>query len=118
LSRFLISVAVLGALLIVAARFWRPAPSWDVAIVAFLAVTTAGIYMLLYPRRADPEKFTQLYLLSIVVKLLLSAAFAVVFLLNAEDPSVNTVFFLIAYLLFTGLEVVFLLVKSNPKKNS
>jgi hypothetical protein len=119
LTRFFISVLALGAIMVVIARSGESTPSWDIGIVTFLAATTSLIYILLNPKREEPERFTQLYLLSIVVKITLSAAFAVLFLkLAPEGTMANTVFFLVAYLLYTGLEVIFLLLKSKAKKIS
>lgn len=90
---------------------------WEVSIISFCGVSTLLVCVLLYPKKADAEKFTQLYLLSIVIKLLISGGFVVVFLiLDPENAERNTVFFLVAYVIFTAAEVIFLLLKSGRRQ--
>jgi hypothetical protein len=112
LIRFLIVVLVLSAVMLIAVRnLFETPPTWDLWIVVYLAITTAAVYLFLY-RRNDPEKFTQIYLLSITVKILLSCGFVLTFILT--DPAgdnFNAIFFMIGYVIFTALEVVFLLLK-------
>jgi hypothetical protein len=89
-----------------------PMPSWGIPIIIYLAVTTTLIYFFL--RRYQGEKLTQLYLLSITVKILLSCAFVIIFILNDRPgANFNAVFFMIGYIIFTAAEVVFLLLKKN-----
>jgi hypothetical protein len=58
--------------------------------------------------------FVQLYLLTMVVKLVAYASFnLIVILKDRADASANAVFFILAYVIFTGLEVTFLFKKIN-----
>jgi len=83
-----------------------------IAIIIFLTFLTGAILLLLWKRSG--ENLTQVYLGSITIKLLLSAGFVSWFILyNQEEANSNVVFFLIAYVIFTALEVIFLLVKKR-----
>jgi len=82
------------------------------AIIIFLLILTAGIYLIL--RKRSGENLTQVYLGSITIKLLLSAGFVSwVILYDQEEANSNVVFFLIAYVIFTAAEVIFLLLKKR-----
>ena len=62
-----------------------------------------------YLVRAGDNSFVQLYLLTMVVKLLAYCAYNVVIILqDRENAGINVGFFLITYLLFTTLELAFL----------
>jgi hypothetical protein len=65
-------------------------------------------------RRSSPQNFTPVYLSSITAKLILSCAFVIIFI-KADKPAAgyNTVFFLVAYVIFTSGEVIFLLLKKK-----
>jgi hypothetical protein len=112
LTRFLIAVAAVSGFMLYAGRtLFETPPSWDIGIVTFLAITTVAIYLFLY-RKNDPEKFTQIYLLSITVKLLVSCVFVIIFIVtDRAGADFNAVFFMAGYVIFTTLEVVFLLLK-------
>ena len=65
-------------------------------------------------RSRQPELFPLAYLGSIAVKMLLSLAYLVVIVLDSPSEAMaNAIVFLIAYLLFTGLELWWLL-RSRP----
>lgn len=81
-------------------------------IVAFLATITVVSYLIL--RKRQGENLTQVYLLSITVKILLSCGFVIALILtNKPDANSNVVFFLIGYVTFTAAEVIFLLLKKK-----
>jgi len=86
--------------------------TWPVGIIIFLSIITIVTCFLV--RRSSQENFTPVYLSSITVKLILSCAFVIIFI-KADKPAANynTVFFLIAYLIFTAGEVIFLLLKKR-----
>lgn len=112
MTRFLLAVATVSAVMLFAVRrLFETPPSWEVAIVAFLAVTTIAVYLFLH-RKNDPEKFTRIYLGSITVKILLSCAFVMVFIVSdRKSADSNAIFFISGYLIFTATEVAFLLLK-------
>jgi hypothetical protein len=93
-------------------RVLTTVPSWDIAIVIFLASTTLIVFFLL--RNIQGEKFTRIYLLSITAKILLSCTFVIIFVLNdRQGADYNAIFFLIGYIIFTAAEVAVLLLKKN-----
>ena len=84
----------------------------SILIVVFLAVLTIGVLFIL--RNKSGESLTQVYLASITVKLLLSGGFVTWFILyDQQQANYNVVFFLVAYVIFTAAEVIFLLVKKR-----
>ncbi len=115
---FLLALAAISAALLFGLAPVLPQPpSWGVAIVTFLALTTALVYFFL--RKTEGEKLTRVYLLSISVKILLSGAFVIIFVLkDQQGADYNAVFFLSGYVIFTAVEVIFLLLRPGPKKIS
>lgn len=82
--------------------------TWVVALI------TAIIFMYLF-RSNKGTWFVQLYLLSMVVKLLAYFAYNLIIIL--EDPQnaiANVAYFLSVYVAFTALEIVFLYRKISP----
>jgi hypothetical protein len=87
-----------------------PGLFWEILIC--LALSTTILFRYLY--RAQSNSFVQLYLLTMVIKLLAYGAFAVfVILEDRAGAPLNIGFFLISYLLFTLLELVILYPKIN-----
>jgi hypothetical protein len=85
-----------------------PLPSYFVQTLLFLVFSTGLLFAYLY-RSASPGYFVQLYLLSMAIKLLAYGAYNLVII--RSDPSgaiPNVVFFMLAYFIFTVLEIVFL----------
>jgi hypothetical protein len=65
-------------------------------------------------RKRSGENLTQVYLGSITIKLLLSCGFVAWFILyDREQANSNVIFFLVAYVIFTAAEVIFLLLKKR-----
>ncbi|MEI9919564.1 MAG: hypothetical protein WDO14_12265 [Bacteroidota bacterium] len=86
-------------------------------IVVFLVAITLGSYLLL--RKKSGQDLMLGYLLSITSKIVLSCGFVIAFiLLDRPNADYNAVFFLVGYVIFTAAEVIFLLLKSKPKKIS
>jgi hypothetical protein len=121
LVRFLL--VLIAAALIAAGVTWLlfdqglvPAlPSFFYQTLLLLTVSTFFIYRYML-KMSKPEIFTQMYLLTIVVKLIAYLAYNL--LVIREDPTgavLNVVFFLVLYLVFTALEVVFLYRKITPR---
>ena len=103
----------------IAARGGIPqVPSFLFETTALVALFTAIIFVYLY--RSDRDKvFVQLYLLSMAVKLV--AYFAYVLIIILDDPpgaAANAVYFLLAYTIFTALEIGFLYGKITPPSGS
>ena len=90
-------------------------PSYTWQIVAFLAFSTLVIfYYLSQSSFSEPQAFTQIYLLSIALKIVAYAIFILVIILQDKPGAVgNALLFIAAYLLFTLIEVVFLFNKMN-----
>ena len=81
-------------------------------IVVFLAVITITSYLVV--RKKSPQNFTSVYLLSITLKIILSCIFVIVLVLSdKEGANSNVALFLAGYLIFTGAEVAFLLLKKK-----
>jgi len=85
-------------------------PSFLILILTILALITWLVY--LFIRRTNREDFIKNYLLTIVLKLLIGGVF-IFSLLYIDKPGAdaNAIFFMVAYLLFTALEVGFLFKK-------
>ncbi|SRR5260221_9166562 len=82
-------------------------PSFLFLILGVLTVATWLVYF--FVQRTKSEDLVKNYLLTIVLKLLSGGIF--IFILLYKDKSgadANAIFFMAAYLVFTGLEVGFL----------
>ncbi len=76
--------------------------------LVLLVLTTSIIYVYLYKARTSAY-FTQLYLLTMVVKVLAYCAYILLMVLKDKPAAVeNAVFFLVCYFTFTALEIGFL----------
>ncbi|MBS1559678.1 MAG: hypothetical protein JST69_13235 [Bacteroidetes bacterium] len=81
-------------------------------ILLVVAGATWVIYFLI--NRTPSEKWVKNYLLSIVLKLLLGGGFiSILIFVDKTHANANALFFMIAYFMFTGLEVSFLLKRFN-----
>jgi EamA domain-containing membrane protein RarD len=83
-----------------------------VYIIAFLAAITITSYFLL--RKRSGQNLIPAYLLSITTKILLSCVFVIFFILSdKEGANSNIALFLVGYVIFTAVEVTFLLLKKK-----
>lgn len=123
--RFLLSLSLLAILLLVTLWVgsfldWWLLPSFWKEIVFFLFFITLIITNYLFKLcKKQPQAFVQFYLLSITLKMFAGLGF--VFLLIWKAPTEvrgNVGLLIISYLLFTGLEVHFLMKKTSPEKDS
>ena len=107
----LLAVAALLALLCYAAaglHIIHGMPSFFVTTLVFTTLTTALLYSYLV-KRAAPGFFVPMYLLTMVVKLLGGGVYAYILITTDKaGTAANVVFFLLAYMTFTALEIVFL----------
>ncbi len=96
-----------GSVLIFSTPAFEPFPSYLWQTLIFLNLCTIGAFYFLL--KAVPSSFVQLYLLTTVLKLFAYCAYNVAIILqDRPNAGVNVGFFLIAYVLFTTLELVFL----------
>ncbi len=118
----LLIVAVAGSLWI--STSWLSAkglidgmPSYTVEILALLAVSTVLIYYFLQKMKSvDPVDFIRNFLVTVVLKLLLSGALIIILIkLDPTGANANALFFMISYFLFTACEVTALTLKKNAE---
>jgi hypothetical protein len=114
LATTILTLTLLAGLYYARAQDWIVSfPSFALEILFFLAGSTLVIFYILI-RRAEAESFTQSYLLSIVLKILVYGTFIFVLIfMDSSEATVNTAFFITSYLLFTALEVAFLFKNKN-----
>lgn len=108
--KFLITLS-LTALGILAISIWgmEKQPEFLYQSLVFLFLATAGLYRFLFKMKQDrPDYFVQLYLLTLVVKIIASAAYLFVMVIGLADPARDVVFFMAVYFVFTALEIGFL----------
>jgi hypothetical protein len=106
----------LTALAILTLSIWgiESQPDFLYHTLIFLFLATAGLYrFLLKTKQERPDYFVQLYLLTLVVKILGSAAYLFVMVYGHPDPARDVVFFMAVYFVFTALEITFLYQKVN-----
>jgi amino acid transporter len=94
---------------------WWTLPQMWIQVLVFLFIVTLIIgFNLIRIRKNHPQVFVQFYLLSISVKMVAGLAF--IFFLVWDNP-VNAApiatLFMFGYILFTGVEVVFLVSKKK-----
>lgn len=95
---------------------WIPQiPSFLYETTLFVIFTTALIFIYLY-RSDNASFFVQLYLLSMAVKLLAYFAYNLIMILDDRRGAViNVMYFLLAYFIFTAVEIGFLYKKISGK---
>jgi CDP-diglyceride synthetase len=123
ISRFVLGVVALAVLLWASAQWFAmkglidAIPSYWLEILLLLSISTIVIFYFLQKMNAtEPLDFVKNFLLSVVLKILLSGVF--VFILIKLDPvraNGNALFFMISYLFFTGYEVIVLTKKKNAE---
>ncbi len=122
--RFLIGLSLAAVFLVLilwggAFLNWWLFPSFWKEIVFFLFFITLILTNYLFKlRKKQPQVFVQFYLLSITLKMVAGLGF--VFLLVWKAPTEvrgNVGLFIISYVLFTGLEVIFLMRQAGPGKD-
>jgi predicted membrane channel-forming protein YqfA (hemolysin III family) len=84
-------------------------PSNDISIILFFTISTWAVFeWVLIDIR--PDSFMRNYLLSIVLKITLGCSFIAILLVAFKEKSVlNTLLFVVGYVLYTALEIFFLL---------
>ena len=110
-----VAVALILAVCVVALVVLAASFKWIAAVPSFyiqssLLVTIFTIVIYRYLERVNkPALFVQIYLFSMVIKLLAYGAYAVFMIVEDKNgANANVLFFLVLYGLFTALEVAFL----------
>lgn len=109
LAAFGITVALGSFLKLADSSGWlRQTPSFGLQTLALLFIGTVAIFAYLY-KITKPQFFVQLYLLTMAVKLVAYAAYNLV-MITRDRPgaTANVAFFMLAYFIFTILEIGFL----------
>lgn len=108
-SLVLTSALLTGSLLMAIRIGWMSGmPTFFIEIVVFLFLSTLGLYGFLL-KASGGKNFIQVYLLTMVVKILAYAAFGLIVVYrDPEGAPSNVGIFAIAYLVFTALEIGFL----------
>ena len=94
---------------------WIPTlPSFLYVTTWLVALTTSILFVYLY--RSDKTRFfVQFYLASMVIKLIAYLAYNLVVVLEDRAGAfANVIYFLLAYFLFTAIEIGFLYRKVSP----
>lgn len=111
MARFIIAISIVSLLLIGGSYlFFEAPPDFFWTSLGLLAVSTAGLYRFLVNIKRDkPDYFVPLYLGTLTIKLIAYVSYIFVMAkLRPEEVFKNVVFFMIGYVIFTGLETVFL----------
>lgn len=113
--RFLIAIVIVVIVAIVVGMALTHQPSFYYQTLALLAIGTGGLYHFLAKMRIrNPDSFVQLYLASIALKLLAYGIYLGIVIWKDRAGAIeNVVFFMIAYIIFTVLEVFSLWRKVN-----
>lgn len=109
LFSLLVSTAILtGVVLWAHHEGYFEKPSFFVQTLILLTLTTSVIFIYLFRARGSAY-FTQLYLLTMVVKVLAYCAYNLLMVLKDKPSAVeNVIFFMVVYFAFTVLEIGFL----------
>lgn len=109
--RFVLVVSITAALMWAGGYLiFEQLPAFFYQSIILLVVTTVGLYrFLVNTKQNKPDLFVPLYLGTLALKLLAYGAY--VFVMVQQQPEMaaeNVVFFMIGYVIFIGLETVFL----------
>ena len=117
--KFIVTLLLVALAILLVTLYGIPSkPSFLYETLLLLVFSTILLYSYLY-RASKPDFFTQLYLLSMAVKFLAYGAYmVVVILMDKAGATENVVFFMMTYIIFTGIEVGFLFNKINGQSGS
>jgi hypothetical protein len=122
MTRFLVTLFAVSISVEMFARYSGWVNSGLATLSNAILVTVTILFFRLMSGIEDPQKFTQVYLLSIVAKILLACILIVILILVDKSTARSNVLFLfLMYVLFTVIDVVFLIrlrrKLSGAKKN-
>jgi hypothetical protein len=105
---FLTALIITGCLFLGIEHGYFNRPSFFLKTLLLLVFSTSIIYTYLY--KADkPGFFLQLYMLTMVVKLLAYCSYVLIIVRSDKTAAFsNVIFFMITYFVFTALEIGFL----------
>lgn len=107
--------ALMGAVWFGSQQTWWILPAMWIQVLVFLFIATLIIgFNLVRIRKNQPQVFVQFYLLSIFVKMIAGLAF-IFFLVwdNPAEAAPIATLFMVAYILFTSVEVAYLLYQNS-----
>lgn len=114
--RFIITLLVSAMLVVAFGHYLFPVlPSFFYQTIVLLFLGAAGIYYYLVDiKNEKPKYFVQLYLLTLVVKLIAYGVYILfVVMNNPAQAAQNAGVFMATYLIFTAIEIGFLYRKVN-----
>lgn len=104
----IVTAALIGVTVVGAGQGYFERPSFLYGTIAVLYIVTGAIFAFL-SRLDKPESFLQLYLLTMVAKLIIFFLFNLIMVFADEGLALeNVVFFMVTYFVFTAIEVAFL----------
>lgn len=116
-----ISAAVLASMTVFALQqLWIPKlPSFFYQTLIFLLFSTSTIFVYLFKVNKPGFFFIQLYMLTMVVKFIAYGAYNLLMIMeDRAGASLNVVFFMILYFVFTAVEIGFLHRKISNSEQS
>ncbi len=118
ISVILISVFLFFVVSFASSQGYFAIPTFALEIIVFLSLSTLGFYFYLLKKATHkPEDFTGAFLLTLVLRFLLFAGFMlVIILIDKPGAAHNAVFFMVAYVILTVVEVAFLYQKVMSAK--
>jgi hypothetical protein len=123
LTRFIISLLgvaamIAGTVLFAVHKQWITQPTFFYQTLILVLFTTVVIFAYLY-KVSKPTFFVQLYLLTMMIKIMAYGTYTYFMITEDVDSAfANVVFFLIAYFIFTVLEIGFLYRKISTSHTS
>ncbi|HQQ96262.1 MAG TPA: hypothetical protein PLX35_03320 [Cyclobacteriaceae bacterium] len=114
LAALLVAAVLLGVTLT-----WFERPGYFEVIILFVGLATLITYGFTSRKVIEaPGDFIRIYMTATVVRILLfGAGVGLMVYMDTDGATANAIFFLVAYLLFTLLEVVILWQEVNAKKS-
>jgi hypothetical protein len=114
--KFILTLSAV-TLIILSLALWgiEHPPTFVYQTLIFLFLTTIGLYrFLLKTKEERPDYFVQLFLLTLVIKLIASSVYLFIMVKSQAQPATDVVFFLAVYIVFTALEITFLYKRVDP----
>lgn len=111
MAKFIITTLIISLLLVGGGYlFFETLPGFFFESIILLLLSTAGLYrFLINIKRDKPDFFVPLYLATLTVKLIAYGAYIFILVkLQPEWMFENVVFFMVGYVIFTGVETYFL----------
>ena len=111
MTKFLVAAILVSAVILVVGYIsFETLPAFFYHTIIFLLISTVGLYkFLLDTKQRKPALFVAIYFATLTVKLIAYGVYIVVMVKKQpEMMAENVVFFMIGYVIFTGLETGFL----------